>query len=204
MLLRVVPDDFFRPLTSPGAQVYLAILLELFTQTKAHQEPLSREFAASLIYDLIAAPDKLALTTDAVIGDEIEADDKALARASAILRYLERCGWLRSETQKDFTQTFILPDYAFRILRTLHEINSNDPPPLAGLICTIHDLLRAALEENADVRLPEAHRQTHALTTCATITNSSQSTRRFWVAARFSTARSTWSTNRPLTVFTRN
>jgi Family of unknown function (DUF5716) len=163
MLLRIIPQRLFQPLAAPGAQIYLAILLELFTQTKAHQEPLSRDFAANLIYEQIASPDKFTLTADAADDQEANSEDTALARASAILRYLEHCGWLRVETQNDFTQTYILPDYAFRILRTLQEIEANEPPPLAGLICAIHDLLRAALDDDPEVRLPEAHRQTQHL-----------------------------------------
>src|SRR5581483_7758871 len=82
------------------------------------------------------------------------------ARAAAILRYLVQCGWLHSETQSDFTQSFVLPDYAFRLLQVLNEISANEPPPLQGLVCSIHDLLQASVRDgNTDIRLPEAHRQ---------------------------------------------
>lgn len=55
-------------------------------------------------------------------------------------------------------------DYAFRLLRALNEIAANQALPLQGLICSIHDLLQAAIRDgNVDIRLPEAHRQTQHL-----------------------------------------
>jgi hypothetical protein len=46
----------------------------------------------------------------------------------------------------------------------LHELASNEPLRLRGMICAIHDLLQAAHEETGDyVRLREAHYQTRYL-----------------------------------------
>src|SRR5262249_47541549 len=55
-------------------------------------------------------------------------------------------------------------DYAFRLLEALELIALNDPPPLRGMVCAIHDLLEAAAREgNEHIRVPEAHRQTQRL-----------------------------------------
>jgi hypothetical protein len=162
-LFDLVPAELFRPLAAPGARIYSDILLALFDETQRHQQALSREAAIHHIVAALANPDAMQLTQDAQ--DQVDDEtDATLARASAILRYLTRCGWLRTETQSDFTPTFILPDYAFRLLRTLTEIAANQALPLQGLICSIHDLLQAAIRDgNVDIRLPEAHRQTQHL-----------------------------------------
>lgn len=159
-VFKVLPLSLFRPLTGQGAPIYAQILLQLLEETQRHAEPLSRELALNLVLDQLSA-DALELTQDALEADALEATDDRQTRAAAILRYLARCGWLRGETQNDFTQSFVLPDYAFRLLRVLGEIAANDPPPLQGLIFAIHDLLQASVRDgNADIRLPEAHRQT--------------------------------------------
>jgi hypothetical protein len=167
-LFSVIPISLFNPLASPGALVYADVLLALLADAQRHHLPLSRELAQSIVAERINRPEALALTADTVEGGEsltgnpVQGEaDVVQAQASAVLRYLVRCGWLRAETQSDFAQAFIIPDYAFRLLRVFQEVAADEPPPLRGLICSIHDLLQAAVADgNADVRLPEAHRQT--------------------------------------------
>ena len=164
-LFSSIPHTLFNPLASPGALVYADVLLTLFSAAQRNHLPLSRELAQAIVCECLVQPEAISLTEDAE-SEAAEAapendDDPASSRASAILRYLSRSGWLRSEMQSDFSLTYIFPDYAFRILRIFQEIADDEPPPLRGLICAIHDLLQASLREgNADVRLPEAHRQT--------------------------------------------
>ncbi len=163
-LFQFVPEGLFRPLAAPGYQIYGKILLALLDETQRHQESLSRELALRVTTEHLTTTEALALTEDAV-DEAVSAEvDELQARAGAVLRYLTRCGWLRNETQSDFTQTYILPDYAFRLLHVLSEIASNEPPPLRGLICAIHDMLQAASTgDDVEVRLAEAHRQTRYL-----------------------------------------
>lgn len=164
-LFNIIPTNLFKPLAAPGAEIYAEVLLRLFREAQRSYQPLSREAALYTVGDVLGDPAALSLTQDADEEPAGESSDLAVdaiqARASAILRYLMRCGWFRSEMQSDFTQTFILPDYAFRLLAVLAEITRNDPPSLRGLICAIHDMLLAATREgDAYIRLPEAHRQT--------------------------------------------
>jgi hypothetical protein len=162
-LFNILPANLFKPLAAPGAAVYAEVLLHLFAAAQRSYQPLSREAAMYIVSDVLGDPLALDLTGDAVDqppGDEPDFD-AIQSRAAAILRYLTRCGWFRSEIQSDFTQSYILPDYTFRLLSVLSEITRNDPPSLRGLICAIHDMLLAAVREgDAAIRLPEAHRQT--------------------------------------------
>ena len=162
-LFQVLPAGLFNPFAAPGAAIYADILLKLFDETQRHHQALSRESVIHHITNLISNPEAINLTQDAQ-DDLSDEGDQLQTRASEILRYLIRTGWLRSETQTDFTQTFIVPDYAFRLLRTFDEIAANQALPLQGLICSIHDLLQAATRDgNVDIRLPEAYRQTNHL-----------------------------------------
>lgn len=166
-----IPTTFFNPLAARGAPVYAAVLLCLFTETQRHQQPLSRDLAVSLVADILA---EMADTTDLDSDTEAAGDgalllvpdtsSELLTRASGVLRYLAACGWLRAETQGDFTIAYIMPAHAFRLLNVLHELATDAPPRLRGMICAIHDLLQAARQENGDyVRLREAHYQTRYL-----------------------------------------
>jgi hypothetical protein len=174
-LFKVVPPNLFRPLAAPGAPVYARALFVLFAETRRHQQPLSRDLALSLVSEILSDPEALAAASE--IEDEVDEADaengtdefddefaRIQSRGSALLRALARYGWLRVETQSDFSQSYILPDYAFRLLETLEMIAANEPPPLRGMVCSIHDLLQAAVREGSEhIRVPEANRQTQRL-----------------------------------------
>ena len=162
-LFETIPSALFSPLASPGAPVYAEVLLQVFAETRRHQQPLSRELVVGLAREVLAVQG-LAATGDA--GDEGagEDEDPLSVRAAAVLRYLARCGWLRGETQSDFSQSYTLPDYAFRLLSVLGDIASDEPLPLQGLVFSIYSLLQTSVREgSAHISLPEAHRQTASL-----------------------------------------
>ncbi|NTU81798.1 MAG: hypothetical protein HGA45_20885 [Chloroflexales bacterium] len=165
-LFDTLPRTLFNPLAAQHAPIYAEVLLTLFAETQRHQQPLSRELAAGLVAEVV---DRTAAAEDLAglpgLDEALAAEpDAALARSGAILRYLAQCGWLRVETQSDFTQSYTLPDFAFRLLAALQEIADNEPLRLQGLICAIHDMLQMAVREGtAHIRLAEAYRQTRAL-----------------------------------------
>ena len=159
-----VPTALFQPLAAQGAPVYSQVLLTLFDETQRHNLPLSRDLAVALVAEILTDPEAMAVTAETVDDIAGESVNDGRGRASAILRYLVRSGWLREEVSGDFARSYILPDYSFRLLSTIAEIVRRDAPPLQGLILAIHDLLFATLRDgNAHLRIPEAHRQTQIL-----------------------------------------
>lgn len=129
-LFKVIPPNLFRPLAAPGAPVYARALFTLFTETRRHQQPLSRDLALGLVAEILSDPEAMAVTSDIEeeTEDELEKpggedgadgfDDefsRIQSRSGALLRALARYGWLRVEMQSDFSQSYILPDYAFRL-----------------------------------------------------------------------------------------
>ena len=164
-LFDLLPATLFNPLAASGAPIYAEVLLRLLNETERHTQPLSRNLVLDIISDLLSTPEALSLTEDAIESEQEtladEYQDDIQTRARDILNYLKRSGWLKEEQQKDYTRTYILPSYSFRLLWVLREIASQETLPLAGLICSIHDLLDATVEKgNAHIRLPEAYRQT--------------------------------------------
>ncbi len=165
-LFDTLPGTLFQPLAAPNAPLYAEVLLTLFAETQRHQQPLSRDLAVGLVADVIDRATILADLAELPGLDQTLADepDSTLARSSAVLRYLAQCGWLRVETQSDFTQSYTFPNFAFRLLATFQEIADNEPLRLQGLICAIHDMLQMAVREGTThIRLAEAYRQTRTL-----------------------------------------
>lgn len=164
-LFATLPRTLFNPLAAQHAPLYVEVLLLLFTETQRHQQPLSRDLALGLVAEVLerAAEADLA-SLPALEAHLSEEPDVSIARSSAVLRYLAQSGWLRIETQSDFTQSYTLPDFAFRLLATFQALAENEPLRLQGMICAIHDMLQMAVREGtAHVRLLEAHRQTRIL-----------------------------------------
>jgi hypothetical protein len=163
-LFAILPSALFSPLASPGAPIYAETLLRIFDETRRHHQPLSRELVLGLVREVLNESQSALEATKDADTDTIIDDDPFGARAASVLRYLAQSGWLRTETQSDFSQSYTLPDYAFRLLNVFREIASDEPLPLQGLIFSIYSLLQTSVREgNAHISLPEAHRQTASL-----------------------------------------
>jgi len=164
-LFDVIPDRLFAPLAARGAVAYADMLLSLFVETQRHQQPLSRDLAVDVTSDILARPGMMQTTDEAAGEDDnllADPDDDALRqRAGAVLRYFARCGWLRIETDSDFTRTCVLPTYTFPLLQVFSEMATHQQRPLQRVIYTIHALLQAAAHEDDPTdALQEAHRET--------------------------------------------
>jgi hypothetical protein len=64
-LFATIPDTLFSPLASPGVPAYAAALLQIFAETRRHQQPLSRELAVSLAREVLAETQSVLDATDA-------------------------------------------------------------------------------------------------------------------------------------------
>jgi hypothetical protein len=160
-LFEVAPSSLFRPLAAQGAELYSEVLLIIFELAKRHSQPLSRELAKQSVYELLLANQDVTLEPEETFSDD---GDPISNKANAVLRYLERCGWLRVEVQANFQSFYTLPEYAFRLLQTLSELTAGQTRSLKGRVFAIYDLLRASAEQGeVEYRLPEAHALTGQL-----------------------------------------
>lgn len=154
-LFEIAPPSLFRPLAAQGAELYSEVLLIIFELAKRHSQPLSRELAKQSVYELLIANQDVTLEVEESLSDD---GDPISNKANAVLRYLERCGWLRTEVQANFQTFYTLPEYAFRLLQTLSELTAGQTRSLKGRVFAIYDLLRASAEQGeVEYRLPEAH-----------------------------------------------
>jgi Family of unknown function (DUF5716) len=157
-LFEVAPPSLFRPLAAQGAELYSEVLLIIFELAKRHSQPLSRELAKQSVYELLVANQDVTLEVEETLTED---GDPISNKANAVLRYLERCGWLRTEVQANFQTFYTLPEYAFRLLQTMSELSAGKRRSLKGRMFAIYDLLRGAVEQGEiEDRLLEAHDQT--------------------------------------------
>lgn len=156
-----VPRGFFLPLASPGAEVYLHALFAIW-DAQRFNPLLERHVLLDYINDALQAPEALRLTEDAQKDIDEEASPSYMGdRAGIILRYFLKRGWLREEDPTDFDRVYTLPHYAQKLLDTLSIIGAREKLPIRGLICSIRDILQAAVKEEViEMRIPEAYRQT--------------------------------------------
>lgn len=167
-LFERLPATFFRPLAAQNAPVYTDILLTLFDEAVQRHQSFPRQMALDIARARLAQAGVLAETTDFTL-DNLEAEtqpetDTLSIRAHGLLRHFEQCGWLRPDTQSDYTQVYALTEPAYYFLSALHRWLNQPTPPLAGLLSAIHDTLKAAAQEgDLDTRIPQAHSQTEQL-----------------------------------------
>ena len=128
-----LPVKFFAPLAAKGQRVYLQILLHLFKETQENLGLVNRDILMAFALESMRDSANFSETNEIedeepAFGADPESDPPSVlqrARAGAILRYLENCGWYVTEMQSDFRQLFFIPDYSFRILKVLHELSDN-------------------------------------------------------------------------------
>ncbi|TEB07679.1 hypothetical protein Psch_01234 [Pelotomaculum schinkii] len=85
-------------------------------------------------------------------------------RAAFVLRKLESCGWLSTETYNNYKQYVNINDYAITILDTLDKVRKNRQAEYQGFVYATYTLLYAEdVERQASLALEKAFEQTEQL-----------------------------------------
>lgn len=94
--------------------------------------------------------DELQYYFDQAHGVEVDSEEFAggsRAKANAMLRSLERYGWIDVETDKSYVQRVNFKEYAVKMIRTLLEVSQEKQIEYQGYIYTIYSLVRTASED---------------------------------------------------------
>ena len=125
-----IPGNLFNLLSAQGRLTlqrhYMAILLRLYALAEFNRFGLTREVAISEMVDYLkgaGAEAEIAAEIEANPDDSFEEStgtvngQKSIQDyASYMLRRLAETGWIEREQHADYTETIILPDYAFTLL----------------------------------------------------------------------------------------
>ncbi len=154
----ILPANLFNLLSAQGRSTlqrhYIAILLRLYALAEFNRFGLTREVAVAEIIDYLKTAG-----AEAEIAAEMEANPDGAAEevtgpingqksvqdyASYLLRRLAETGWIEREQHADYTETIILPDYAFTLLEAFRSIQEQKPREFTGQLYTAHQLITSA------------------------------------------------------------
>ncbi len=163
-LFDIIPENFFRPLSSPGKAVYWECLEIIFRISGSQLSfGVERDVLVNELEDYFSS----ALAADFQDGEypEISADKTLTPRdkANFMLRRLEACGWIYTDTDHSYIQRTSFRDYAIAVLRTLLGIEAGHKTEYQGYIYAIYTMARAS--GNNAVALRQMAENTEALIT---------------------------------------
>ena len=152
----ILPLNLFNVFATQGVislqRHYMAILLRIYALAEFNRFGLMREVVVDEIVHYLkeanaegeiavemanqTAPDPDSVS---VTGQKSEQD-----YASYLIRRLAETGWIEREQHADYTETIILPDYAFTLLEALRAIQEQKPREFTGQLYAAHQLITSA------------------------------------------------------------
>ncbi|MGH2522426.1 MAG: Wadjet anti-phage system protein JetA family protein, partial [Anaerolineales bacterium] len=153
----VLPANLFNLFSTQGYTTlqrhYMTLLLRLYTLAEFNRFGLTREIAIAEIVDYLKAAGaeaevaaEMAAQSDQAAGEAnpITGQKPEHEYAAFILRRLAETGWVEREQHADYSETIILPDYAFTLLEALRAIQEQKPREFSGQLYTAHQLLTSS------------------------------------------------------------
>ncbi|KAF5050400.1 hypothetical protein DSECCO2_429810 [anaerobic digester metagenome] len=138
-LFQIVPEDFFKPLTSKYKTTYIECLRLIYNTYKT-------ELSFGVDKEIIIAELEQYFDSEPSVELVFDEDDNEVARdsrtkANAILRRLKDSGWLEYELDNDFKVKVNLFDYAATIIESFNKIIKNEEMEYQSLVSQIHATL---------------------------------------------------------------
>lgn len=147
-MFRVLPANFFVPLSSQNKTVYWDCICKLFSVME-HQ--LSFGVERDVLVDELEYYFDQSAAAD--LAEEEFAGADSRGKANGVLRRLEYYGWLEVETDKSYVQRVNFKEYAVRLMKTLLEIEEGRQMEYQGYIYTIYSLVRGNMDHPGVVLL---------------------------------------------------
>ena len=137
-MFKVVQDNFFVPLASPGKLVYWECIRKLFT---IMDNQLSFGMERDLLIDELQFYFEQSNAMEFSEEELLNTDSRG--KANWMLRRLEYYGWLEIETDKSYVQRVNFKEYAVRFIKNFIEIADRKQIEYQGYIYTIYSLVRS-------------------------------------------------------------
>ncbi len=138
-LFQIVPENFFKPLTSKYKNTYIDCLLLIYNTYKS-------ELSFGVDKEIIIAElenyfDSASITEMIFDEDDHEIARDSRAKANAIIRRLKDSGWIEYELANDFKVKVNLFDYAATTIESFQKIIKNEELEYQSLVSQIHATL---------------------------------------------------------------
>lgn len=149
----ILPLNLFNIFTTQGfaslQRHYMAILIRIYSLAEFNRFGLARETVIAEIVEYIKESDAEGeVEADMANQTAPEADSISLAGtkpehyyAAYLIRRLAESGWIEREQHADYSETIILPDYAFTLLEALRSIQEQKPREFKGQLYAAHQLI---------------------------------------------------------------
>ena len=128
-LFNILPEDFFKPLTSKYRREYADCIMLVFNTFKAEiSYGVSREVVIRAL-------------TEYFESDETLVSD-ARDKANGVVAMLKSCGWIEYEQETDHQLNVVLFEYAVPVIESMNTLIRNEETEYQGLISQIHASLQ--------------------------------------------------------------
>ena len=132
-LFQVLPEDFFKPLTSKYRKEYADCIMLIFNTFKPEiSYGVNREVVVRTLEDYFDTDD-IEMTFD----DENYISD-AREKANGIIASLKSCGWLEYEQEKNHQLNVVLFEYTIPIIESMNKVIQEQETEYQGIISQIH------------------------------------------------------------------
>ena len=154
----ILPPNLFNIFSTQGyvslQRHYVSILLRIYALAEFNRFGLTREVVIAEIVDYLkteGAENEIAAEMSGEVGQDAGSPVPSSAGteqdyAGYLLRRLDESGWIEREQHADYTETIILPDYAFTLLEAFRTIQEQKPREFRGQLYTAHQLLTSAAD----------------------------------------------------------
>lgn len=163
----ILPLNLFNLFTTQGClslqRHYMAILLRIYALAEFNRFGLTREVVVDEIVHYLKeanAEAEIAAEMDSARADPVvspESDVLSASKdvsitgqksehdyASYLIRRLAETGWIEREHHADYSESIILPDYAFTLLEAFRTIQEQKPREFTGQLYAAHQLITSA------------------------------------------------------------
>ena len=153
----ILPLNLFNLFSTQGylslQRHYMAILLRLYALAEFNRFGLTRDVVVDEIVHYlkesnaegeIAAEMATQATTAEADSVSITGQRSGQDYAGYLIRRLADTGWIEREQHADYSETIILPDYAFTLLEALRTIQEQKPREFTGQLYAAHQLITSA------------------------------------------------------------
>lgn len=136
-LFQVLPDDFFKPLTSKYKREYADCILLIFNSFKPEiSYGVNREIVVKVLEGYFEVDDmEMSFDEQTYLKD-------ARDKANAMIASLKACGWLEYEQEKNHQLNVVLFEYAVPVIESMNRIIKEEEAEYQGIISQIHASLQ--------------------------------------------------------------
>ncbi len=132
-LFQIIPEEFFRPLSSKNKKEYADCILILFNSFKP-------EISYGVNRDIVV--NKLEQYFEYNEGEMSFDDDtvvtNAREKANGVIQYLKKCGWIEYEQEKNHQINVVLFEYAVPFIESMNKAIHEEETEYQGIISQIH------------------------------------------------------------------